>query len=101
MTTTNDGGIHPMVLKAARTLCNQIFRGTRFDADAMWHKQREHYVCDAHEILTECGALELLEKAEYAHESLSYPPAREALGAAIAKALDVSSAGSVYGSAAE
>jgi hypothetical protein len=53
-----------MVMKAARALCDQIFRGTGFDADAMWNEQREHYLCDANEILTACGALECLEALE-------------------------------------
>jgi hypothetical protein len=55
MTTTNDDGIHPMVMKAARAYLEMD------DGDSA---PLEFYITKATRILTVCGALELLEAFE-------------------------------------
>lgn len=55
MTTTNDGGIHPMVMKAARALAKS--QGCSPDFFPAFVEQ---YVEQAKATLTECGALECL-----------------------------------------
>jgi hypothetical protein len=88
MTTTNDGGIHPMVMKAARVLA-------RLDGCANWADFSQVYIDQAQAALTECGALECLEALEKHQKASTYAEENDANAAgytAIAK---------VYGSAPE
>lgn len=64
MTTTNDGGIHPMVMKAARAQNAIAARMTGMNPQQAWLIYREFHVKDATEMLTECGALECLAVVE-------------------------------------
>lgn len=68
MTTTNDGGIHPMVMKAAK-LQFAIDAGiSANDAPDAWASFRDEFVRNALKVLTECGALECLEALESIRE---------------------------------
>lgn len=94
MTTTNDGGIHPMVMKAARA----IAESDGYPWELLSDYGLSRVVRQAQAALTECGALECLEaleecepildgKVQHTHELAAHMRAC----AAIAK---------VYGSAA-
>jgi hypothetical protein len=117
MTTTNDGGIHPMVMKAARSLCAQE---DAVDPEFYWQHFGHKFIARAQAALTDCGALECLEAAKGLHRKLyevaerhndrscdyDVCPEIRAYESAIAKARDLSSAGKataveVYGSATE
>jgi hypothetical protein len=98
MTTTNDGGIHPMVMKAARALA-------AYDGWDLSKTPHADYIEAAQAALTECGALECLEALERLRGEWDYqcskgnvPEGRveaETADKAIAKAKAVE----VYGSA--
>jgi hypothetical protein len=64
MTTTNDGGIHPMVMKAALSLRNSRAEVTGSSREQVWHYEKEKLIADAQTALTECGALAVLEALE-------------------------------------
>ncbi len=61
MTTTNDGGIHPMVMKAARAMAEH--EGEKYGPSA-WELYSHAYVAMAQAALNACGALECLEALE-------------------------------------
>jgi len=64
MTTTNNGGIHPIVMKAAKAQFACDFSLSADDDPELWENFRDSYVRDAQRVLTECGALECLEALE-------------------------------------
>ena len=106
MTTTNNGGIHPMVMKAAKSWFASEMGVSAADDPEEWDAQSAVQIRRAKAALTECGALECLEACESfvrkvddgkARSKESYAQMKEA----IAKARDLSSAGSVYGNAPE
>jgi hypothetical protein len=96
MTTTNDGGpVHPMVMKAAKSLFYSL-TGVSADEDPdEWDATCYGYISDAQAALTACGALEPLEALEKfgkAETPEDWEQAESASASAIAK---------VYGSAPE
>jgi len=111
MTTTNDGGIHPMVMKAARAAFAVRYGCLPEDAIEQWDACGGDMILESQAALTECGALECFEalkrlSGEWAYQCSkgNVPEGRveaEMADKAIAKARDVSSDGVVYGSAAE
>jgi hypothetical protein len=66
MTTTNDGGIHPMVMKAARGLCREVARQMEESDSELWSIERENLILAAQAALTECGAMESFQALESA-----------------------------------
>jgi hypothetical protein len=100
MTTTNDGGpVHPMVMKAAKSLFFVLTGVTAQDHPREWEVHRDYLIRNAQAALTACGALECLAALENLTERTPVPssiclerPAYESATSAIAK---------VYGSAPE
>ena len=101
--------VHPMVMKAAREIGKDKAAAEHYKFDSIfWEHKKGQCVREATRILTECGALDFLEALEVAHKhidigALSVSHCKDAtlIQSAIAKARDVSSAGSVYESAPE
>ena len=60
MNTTNDGGIHSMVMKAAQTISTMC----GLNWDEMPDSERKEAIQVMQAALTECGALECLEALE-------------------------------------
>jgi hypothetical protein len=107
MNTTNDGGIHPMAMKAARALSDRSADACGISREVQWAVAAAQFIADAHASLTECGALECFNALDlYVNGSSLSVDAPAMAKAAIAKVRDVSSAGKataveVYGSAQE
>ena len=108
MNTTNDGGlaeVHPMVMKAAKSWFASEVGVSAADDPEEWDAQSAVQIRRAQAALTECGALECLEALELivAADDTGCLWERDISRGklAIYKARDVSSAGSVYGSAPE
>jgi hypothetical protein len=104
--------VHPMVMKAAKTQFACDSGQPVEENPELWARSQDAYVYDAQLVLTECGALDLLEKAAKLEEAARCVQAGELhkdslqiermeMQKAIAKARDLSSAGVVYGSAPE
>jgi hypothetical protein len=64
MTTTNDGSIHPMVMKAARAYYFARWRETPEQSPEWWDACKQKLIAQMQAALTECGALECLEALE-------------------------------------
>jgi hypothetical protein len=94
MTTTNDGGIHPMVMKAARKANEIASRECNTCPEDGWKLYWSEYIRDAHEMLTECGALESLQALE------AYENAQTGYDSDAAHMLAYNALTKVYGSAA-
>lgn len=62
MTTTNDGGIHPMVMKAARAMAAAE---AEFYGPITWDMYQHAYIRLAQTALAECAALECLEALDW------------------------------------
>ena len=103
MSTTNDGGIHPMVMKAAKSWFASNTGFTAEDAPGEWESISLLYIENAQAALEACGALECLKALEsFVNNSsaqVNMPVECEHGEVAIAKARDLSSAYQAYGSA--
>lgn len=62
MTTTND--VHPMVMKAARTLSDRSADECKLPREVQWAFAASRFIADAQAALTECGALECFDALE-------------------------------------
>ena len=97
MHTANDGEtVHPMVMKAAKSLFYSVTGVSAGDDPDEWGATCHEHIADAQAALTTCGALELLEALEQAVTSMQdsgYSNSHLAVRAARAAILKV------YGSA--
>ena len=57
--------VHPMVMKAARAMCDLTAKEISTRPDFYWERNSETYIIAAQAALTECGALECLEALDW------------------------------------